>query len=51
MDWISDKLYYTDRCRSYIGVLDLAIYQYKMLVNDTYRQNYNHDVIVDPITR
>lgn len=50
MDWISDKLYYVDYCNDYIGVLDLATYQYKMLIND-YRIEYNSDIVVDPTTR
>ena len=53
VDWISDKLYYSDDCSNDIGVLDLATNQYKMLVSesDIGNHSYCHDVAVDSTTR
>ena len=47
VDWISDKLYYGDDCSNYIGVLDLAPHQHKMLVSGI----SINDIVVDPTTR
>ena len=51
VDWISDKLYYSDDCNNGIGVLDLATNQYKMLVSGIGNNPFYHDLVVDPTTR
>ena len=59
VDWISDKLYYLDSCNDYIGVVDLATKQYKILVSninarDRWHYYYSYgtnSIVVDPTTR
>ena len=51
VDWISDKLYYLDNCNRYIGVVDLATNQYKILVSSDNVTYYSYGIIVDPTTR
>ena len=54
VDWISDKLYYHDRCHDDIGVLDLITNLCKTIVSgsDVGLYGYFHtDIIVDPTTR
>ena len=54
VDWISDKLYFHDRCYYHIGVLDLVSNLQTILDNDTdtfrYSRYYGH-MVVDPTTR
>ena len=54
IDWISDKLYYHDRCHDRIRVMDLATNLHKTLTNYTaiypYSQYYI-DIVVDPNTK
>lgn len=56
VEWISDKLYYYDKCYDHIGVLDLATNLYKTIVNDTNAYYYHYyddfvNIVVDPTTR
>ena len=52
VDWISDKLYFYDRCSGHIGVLDLAYNFQKTLANETndFHLIYTN-IVVDPMTR
>ena len=51
VDWISDKLYYLDKCNRYIGVVDLATNQYKILVSNDNIMPRSYSIVVDPKTR
>ena len=51
VDWISDKLYFHDRCSRHIGVLDVAHNLQKTLANDTNMHHYYTQIVVDPMTR
>ena len=51
VDWISDKLYYLDVCYRYIGVVDLATNQYKILVSNDNITHDSYGIVVDPKTR
>ena len=52
VDWISDKLYYHDRCHYCIGLLDLTTGLYKTLASESDINHYYYtDIIVDPTTR
>ena len=54
VDWISDKLYYHNRCHDYIGVLDLTTNLCKTIVSGSdvdYYGYFRTDIVVDPTTR
>ena len=50
VDWIADKLYWTDNGHDRIGVLDLLLGHYTILI-DTGADTNPRGIIVDPINR
>ena len=50
VDWITEKLYWTDNALDRIGVLDLTHSYYSVLI-DTGAETSPRGIIVDPINR
>lgn len=53
IDWVTDKIYWSDSGFDFIGVLDLKTSIHKILVNisDGNQSHYYSDMVVDPSTR
>jgi DNA-binding beta-propeller fold protein YncE len=51
VDWISNKLYWTDVGERVIGVLDLVSYNYKHSLISTETSVSPRGVVVDPVMR
>ena len=51
VDWISNKLYWTDVRERAIGVLDLISYNYKQSLISTEMSVSPRGLVVDPVTR
>ena len=51
VDWITNKLYFTDVDLAIVGVLDAENFHYRVLIQLDPSVNEPHDIVLDPNNR